>query len=113
MFWTTLSSEEELNTIIKNSHIKPQIIFKHSMRCGTSFLVKESLEESESDPNLEIHLLDLIANRNISDQIASIFKVRHESPQVLIIKDGICVYQKAHSGIRMQSILNATADKFS
>ena len=106
MNWTKLTSEAELIDIVKKSHTEPQIIFKHSTRCGTSYLVKENLEDSDLPEKTEFHLLDLISHRSLSDQIAKLFTVRHESPQVLVIKDGICIYNKAHSGIRIQGIIN-------
>lgn len=109
MLWINLTSEKDLNELINRSHEQPQIIYKHSLRCGTSYLVKENLEDSAIPLNADFHLLDLINNRALSNQVSEIFRIRHESPQVLVIKNGICVYSKAHIGIKMTGIENAIA----
>lgn len=109
MDWIKLTSGEELNELISRSHEQPQVIYKHSLRCGTSYLVKENLEDSTTLVNADFHLLDLINFRSVSNQVSDLFRIRHESPQVLVIKNGICVYSKAHIGIKMTGIENAIA----
>jgi bacillithiol system protein YtxJ len=53
---------------------------------------------------VDFYFLDLIQHRNISNKIAQEFSVFHESPQVLLIKNGECVYDESHSGISMDEI---------
>lgn len=106
MHWKSLTTESELSEIIEKSKSTPQVIYKHSTTCGTSFLVKERLEENETPETADFYLLDLLRYRSISNLVASQFKIHHESPQVLVIKDGVCVYNKSHSGIRMDAILS-------
>ncbi len=106
MHWKDLSTESKLIEIIEKSKSKPQVIYKHSTSCGTSFLVKERLEENETPESADFYLLDLLRYRSISNLVASQFKIHHESPQVLVIKDGVCVYNKSHSGIKMDAIVN-------
>ncbi len=52
----------------------------------------------------DFHYLDLINYRSLSNKIAETFGVNHESPQVLIIKDGTCVFDESHMGISMADI---------
>ncbi|HQX96478.1 MAG TPA: DUF2847 family protein, partial [Chitinophagaceae bacterium] len=43
MNWTVLNTEEQLAEIINKSHSKAQVIFKHSIRCSISSMVKSRL----------------------------------------------------------------------
>jgi bacillithiol system protein YtxJ len=92
MNWIELKSEDQLNQIIEQSKIKPQVIFKHSTRCSISSMAKGRLERSFAPENADFYFLDLIAHRNISNKISSLFNIFHESPQILIIKISIWNY---------------------
>lgn len=104
MTWITLLNEEQLNNLNTNSFTKPQVIFKHSTRCSISSMAKNRLERSKQPQDLDFHYLDLIRYRNLSNKIAEDYKVFHESPQILLIKNGECVYSESHSGIDMEEI---------
>jgi bacillithiol system protein YtxJ len=106
MNWITLSSEQQLEEIKKNSAGKPQLIFKHSSRCAISSIARNRLDKSVLPEGIDFYFLDIINHRNISNKIAQDFKVRHESPQVLLIKGGACVYDESHTGIHMHDIVN-------
>ena len=104
MNWIQLNSLQQLDDIRQKSKDKPQVIFKHSTRCSVSSMAKNRLERKEFPSEADFYYLDLIANRTISSQIEDVFKVYHESPQVLVIKNGECVYDESHSGINMDEI---------
>lgn len=104
MNWIHLKTEDQLIEIVEKSEAKPQVIFKHSTRCGISAMAKSRLERSIAPDNTDFYYLDLIAHRNISSKIASEFGVYHESPQVLVIKNGECIYDESHSAITMDEI---------
>lgn len=106
MNWINLTSEDQLTEVIEKSNTKPQIIFKHSTRCSISSMAKSRLERSIQPEDLDFHFLDLIKHRNVSNKIASAFNVYHQSPQVLIIMQGECIYDESHSGIDMGEIEN-------
>jgi bacillithiol system protein YtxJ len=110
MNWISLTTEEQLSQIKEKSVTVPQVIFKHSTRCSISSMVLDRLERSSTPESIDFYYLDLIANRNISNKIAEVFNVYHESPQILIIKDGECIYDESHMGIRMDEIVEVTAD---
>jgi len=99
--WIPLTSVDQLNEIEQNSSKRPQIIFKHSTTCGISSMVLRSfgnsyfLEENQAD----LYFLDLHRYREISNEVANKFQVYHQSPQVLIIKNGIAVADESHGGI--------------
>ena len=108
MTWIPLQNEEQLHQIKENSYTHPQVIFKHSTRCSISSLAKNRLERSSQPEDLDFYFLDLIKHRNISNKIAGDFKVYHESPQILVIKNGECIYDESHSGIDMEEIIEQT-----
>lgn len=68
-------------------------------------MAKARLERSAVPEGLTFYYLDLIAYRPVSNKIAEIYHVQHESPQVLVIRNGECVYNESHSGIVMDEIV--------
>lgn len=109
MNWIALINEDQLKQIREKSAEKAQVIFKHSVRCGISSLAKSRLERSKPAEDIDFYYLDLINNRNLSRKVAEEFNVYHESPQILIIKNGQCVYDESHMGISMDVIVEHVA----
>lgn len=102
--WNNLDSLDKLEEIRRKSFDTPQLLFKHSTRCSISSMAKNRLDSGEVPEGLDIHYLDLIAFRDISNEIADSFGVRHESPQVLLIKNGESIFDASHSMIKWSSI---------
>ncbi|MFT3681128.1 MAG: bacillithiol system redox-active protein YtxJ [Ferruginibacter sp.] len=109
MNWIDLNREEQLTDIKERSNTKCQLIFKFSNRCSLSTLIKNRLERSDIPGNIDFYFLDLISYRNLSNKIAEDFAVYHESPQVLLIKNGECIYDESHTGIDMNEIIQQAA----
>ena len=107
MNWIPLQDELQLNEIIGNSDITPQVIFKHSTRCATSSMAKNRLDRNNAPGETPFYFLDLIKHRNISNKIAEYFQVRHQSPQILVISKGKCIFTESHSGIVFDEIEEA------
>ena len=107
MNWIHLTDEGQLTDIISKSSSKPQVIFKHSTRCSISAVALQRLQKSQQPDGLEFYYLDLLAHRPLSNKVAEVFGVHHESPQVLLIKDGKCVFDESHLGISMNDIVDA------
>jgi bacillithiol system protein YtxJ len=105
MNWIDLQSETQLDDIRERSTDRPQVIFKHSTRCNISSMVKKRLERSAASPAVDFYYLDLLSFRPISNKIAETFQIDHESPQILVIRNGECIYQESHTGITMEDIL--------
>jgi len=99
MNWITLNNIAQLEEI--RSAEGYSLIFKHSTRCSISLMAKKKFEfEWDSLPGeTPVYFLDLLNHRDISNAIAEIFKVHHESPQLLLIKDGECIFEASHSEI--------------
>jgi len=104
MDWISLTTEDQLTTIKEKSFSVPQLIFKHSTRCSISSMAKSRLERADTPAGVDFYYLDLIAHRALSQQVAAIFEVPHESPQVLLIKNGKCVFDESHYAISMDDI---------
>lgn len=103
--WLPLESSDQVDKIIESSNDKPSIIFKHSTTCPISSMAKLRLDDHwDIKEDVDLYYLDLLRFRNISNQIAEKFEVVHESPQVLVIKKGHCVYDVSHMDINVQEV---------
>lgn len=108
MDWNKLTEEAQLEEIKKESFNQPVLILKHSTTCSISATALARLERAwkpEEAKNLKPYYLDLLKLRPISNKIAQEFGVEHESPQVLIIKDGQSIYDASHFDIRFDEIV--------
>jgi bacillithiol system protein YtxJ len=99
--WKTLSDISQLEQIAKDSEDKAVVIFKHSVTCGISAGAKHRLESQWDLVNTDIdfYYLDLLSNRTISSAIADRWAVRHQSPQIVVIRNNEAVYDTSHGSI--------------
>lgn len=104
MNWIPLTTEAQLDEIVQLSDTKPTLIFKHSTRCSISSTALGRLERAWDAEESPAYYLDLITYRPISAAIAEKFAVEHQSPQVLVIKQGKCTYSATHWDIAMDEI---------
>ena len=96
--WTPLVSVEEINTIKEISKTQSVLIFKHATRCGISRMVIKQFESlfNEENKQLKVYYLDLLNFREVSSKLSEVFQVIHQSPQLLVIKNGISVNDESH-----------------
>ena len=104
MNWITINNINQLQDIQHQSNQRAQVIFKHSTRCSISSMVLKRLEREGKPENMDFYFLDLIKYRDISNKVSELFKVNHESPQILMIKNGECVYDESHYGITIDAL---------
>ena len=98
--WIPLNYVGQLDEMVAFSNQKPAVIFKHSTRCSVSrFALKQFENEFDLEGQVDTYFLDLLENRDISNEIASRFQVVHQSPQLVLIKDGKSIYDVSHSEI--------------
>ena len=99
--WLPLTSINQLEEIKELSKTESVFIFKHSTRCGISRILIKQFERlfTEEHQKLKVYYLDLLNYREISNQIADQFEVIHQSPQILLIKNGKAVSNASHEGI--------------
>jgi bacillithiol system protein YtxJ len=110
--WIPLESESQLMSVIDGSTSQIALIFKHSTRCSISSMAKSRLEKAWSFTADEIkpYYLDLLAYRQISSVIAEKLNVYHESPQVLLVKNGECIYDASHLDISLEEIRDVLSE---
>jgi len=114
--WNTFSEVEEIETILDKSNECPQIIYKHSHRCGVCATAKKQIEDSIEEINelADLNFVDVVSQREISNHIASQLNIRHESPQVIIINNENVLWEGSHWEINGENILNGlTSDPVS
>ena len=98
--WIPLTDLGQLNEIMELSHQQPVAIFKHSTRCSISRMALKQFEnEFDLEGSVTPYFLDLLNHRDISQEIATRFDVYHQSPQLLLIKEGKSIYDASHSDI--------------
>lgn len=105
MDWLALTEDNQLDEIVAESSDKPIIIFKHSTRCSISRMALKQFEnEFNFQDKFTPYFLDLLEYRPISNAIASRFEVMHQSPQLIVVKDGKAIYDASHSDIQSEDL---------
>lgn len=111
MEWIELRNVNELEQIKQKSQEEPIVIFKHSTSCAISSMAINRLERSwnsEEMGNVKPYYLDLIRHRDVSNQIVETFGIAHQSPQVIVVKNGDVIYDTSHMGINYNDIKKVT-----
>lgn len=101
--WIPLTSVTQLETIKEESKTGAVLLFKHSTRCGISKMVIKQFEKlfTEEHKGLKVYYLDLLNYRNISDEMGQTFEVTHASPQIIVVKNGVSVFDASHNDITL------------
>ncbi len=105
--WIPLSSLDQLINIAEKSKSKTQIIFKHSSRCGISRMVINQFvkQYSFSEKEVDLYYLDILSYRNVSDEVGYKFQVLHQSPQLIVLRNGVAVAHASHGAINAIDII--------
>lgn len=114
MNWIPLVTSEQLEMIKERSKTIPCLIYKHSTTCDLSALSRMRLEEDWDfkEEELECYFLDLLSYKKLSQLVAEYFFVEHESPQVILIRDGFCTYDADHLDISVEELRECYHSKF-
>lgn len=101
--WIPLEHVGQLDELVAYSEQNTVLIFKHSSRCSVSRFALKQFERDFDIENLGtevlVYFLDLLQYREISNEIAGRFQVTHQSPQLILVKNGKSVYDVSHSDI--------------
>lgn len=109
MNWNQLTDVSDLDKINRLSKEQKVLLFKHSTRCSISSAALNRLERNwkdEDSEKLTPFYLDLLNHRDVSNSIADLYAIEHQSPQVLVIQDGKCIYNEAHYGISYEDLMS-------
>jgi bacillithiol system protein YtxJ len=110
MHWKTIHTDKELEEAITESYEKPVLLFKHSTRCAISSMAFDRLDRNWEDGEMKEtigYMIDVIGDRGISDSVQHRFGIRHESPQLLLLRDGKVIFHDSHMGIAYDSLRRA------
>ena len=93
-----LNEIQDINRVIELSHDKLQLIFKHSTVCPISRMSYEKMQAEYplSEDQADLYYLGVIEQRPLSNHVAEILNVKHESPQLLVIRNGECIFNESH-----------------
>ena len=105
----TLPDTAALDAAIAESRKRPVVIFKHSRTCGISCEAFDELHAhlAESPGEASYNLITVQSHRGVSDEAATRFGVRHETPQVILLRDGLPVWNASHFRITAQALRRA------
>ncbi|RAV28728.1 bacillithiol system redox-active protein YtxJ [Sinomicrobium soli] len=104
--WSPLVSLSQLDEVVKESTEVPVLIFKHSTRCGISRMAYKNFErEMDAGAPVKLYYLDILNHRDVSGAVAERFGVIHESPQLLLLRNGKVVYNESHGAITAGKLL--------
>lgn len=107
MNWHPLTSTEQLDEIMEESKSTPVVIFKHSTSCSISATAKSRIErqwDGAGIDHVKPYYLDLLSYRPVSNEVAELLQVQHQSPQVLLVQDGVCTYDASHMNISVDGL---------
>ena len=98
-----IDNRETLDKLITDSNNKPVVIFKHSNACGISSAAYREMQKLEAPVNL----LEVQSAREVSRELADMTGIQHETPQVIILKDGKAVWNASHFDVKAGAELQA------
>lgn len=104
--WKKIETQKDLDLAVEKSYQQKVLIFKHSTRCFISKTVLKSFERQmeKSEKEQSYYFLDLIAHRDISNEIESRFDITHQSPQLIALENGKAIYNASHQNIDLDKI---------
>jgi bacillithiol system protein YtxJ len=98
-----IDNKETLDKLVTDSRTKPIVIFKHSNSCGISSAAYREMEKLEAPVNL----LEVQSARDVSRELAAMTGIRHETPQVIVLKDGKAVWDASHFDVKAGAVREA------
>jgi bacillithiol system protein YtxJ len=116
---TSLEHVDELHRLIAESESRPVLLFKHSYTCGVSMEALDELvahmngrERKGSAPHQapsapQYAMVAVQTHRAVSNAVAQMFGVRHETPQALLIRDGRVVWSASHFRVTAAAVEDA------
>jgi bacillithiol system protein YtxJ len=111
MVWHQLTDLSQIHHILEISReqsgsVRTVLIFKHSTRCSISKMALSRLESNSPEGmDCDCYFLDVLHDRAVSDELARLLQIQHESPQVFVLRNGKCIYHNSHSGIQTSEII--------
>ncbi|MGD8426284.1 MAG: bacillithiol system redox-active protein YtxJ [Balneolaceae bacterium] len=110
--WNAIAQPTHLATILAKSEERLQLIYKHSHRCSICIMAREELQKAAKriSNSIDLYFLNVVNQREISDHISSELGIRHESPQVIMMKHGEVIWHGSHWEIQEDKIIAELSD---
>ena len=111
-FVEELDSSAALAACLARSNAEPVFIFKHSTRCPVSSQARAEVESylRQADESLPpVYINYVVESRPVSNEIESGLGVRHQSPQILLLRSGKVAWSATHGGVRAEAMRQAVA----
>lgn len=107
--WKQLTSIEQLKEVLNNSSNQPALLFKHSTRCSISTMALSRFQKEWNQENetIDLYYLDLLNHRDVSNEIAELTGIEHQSPQAILVSNNEVKYTATHSSISASAIQNS------
>ena len=105
MHWIHLTDEGQLQKIIVRSQEKPQVIFKYSTHCDLSKAIFTKLEQDRCPRDVDFYFLDLSSYKDLSERVSETVHIPHQSSQILLIKNGECIFEESHTEVSLEQIM--------
>jgi bacillithiol system protein YtxJ len=103
--WSNLTEIKQLDALFAKDRTRPVLIFKHSTACSISAQIKKDLDKRSIDKlEVDAYYLDILNYRSVSNEIEKRLAIKHESPQVLVVENGIVRYHASHKNINWNAI---------
>ena len=100
----------DLDAAVQRSHERPIVIFKHSATCGTSAMALEEIRDFVADrPAVDVFVASVQSAARVTAEIASRFRIRHESPQPLLVDRGVVAWHASHFRVSRDRLVAALA----
>ncbi len=88
---------------LENKNLPPTcFVFKHSTTCPVS--ARAATEVKEMRTGIPVYLIKVREQRELSNWVAETFGVTHESPQLILIREGKMEEVWNHGEIRREDI---------
>jgi bacillithiol system protein YtxJ len=97
-----IDNHAALENLLTDSTNKPVIVFKHSNACPISARAYREMETLDN-----VNLLEVQSARAISNEVADLTGIRHETPQVIILRDGKAVWNASHFDVVAADVMKA------
>jgi len=100
--FSKVSDKETLEKLLTISRDRPVLVFKHSNACAISSRAYREMEQLE-----DVNLLEVQSARELSNRLAELTGVEHETPQVIVLRDGRAVWNASHYDVNVAAVTKA------
>lgn len=104
--FTQITETNEFEQLLARSHESPIVLFKHSTTCPISSAAYKQMSQVENDVSMVV----VQRARNVSSEIAERTGIRHESPQVIVLRNGAAAWSASHFDITASAVEQAVRE---